>query len=107
MTNEDLPKALCVISDMEIDRYIRLEGLDFVKTMRLKFKQAGYTTPDIYLWNVAARNDTFLSQSEGVYFVSGHSASVFKQICNNMSGITAYEFMIKVLNDKAYEKVKI
>lgn len=107
MTNEDLPKALCVISDMEIDRYIRFEGLDFVKTMRLKFEQNGYTTPDIYLWNVAARNDTFLSQSDGVYFVSGHSASVFKQICNNMSGITAYEFMIKVLNDKAYEKVKI
>ena len=104
----EMPKALVVISDMEIDKYMRPgPHWDFLYVMRRRFASYGYTLPEVYLWNVNARNDTFLSQSEGVYFVSGQSPSVFKQICDNMNGVTAYELMIKVLNSTAYEKVKI
>lgn len=108
MTNEDLPKALCVISDMEIDRYIRFEGLDFVKTMRLKFEQAGYNTmPKLILWNVEARNDTFLTQDSDVIKVSGQSASVFKRLCGCLDGKTDVDFMLETLNDEVYDRVII
>ena len=105
---KEMPKTFVVISDMEIDRYMRLGSYwDFLQTMRVRFEQCGYELPSIYLWNVNARKDTFLSQSEKVYFVSGQSPSVFKQICNAIDGITAYELMLQVLNGKAYEKVRI
>ena len=105
---DEMPKTIVVISDMEIDKYMRGgHHWDFLTKMRALYAAHGYTLPEVYLWNVNARKDTFLSQSEGVYFVSGQSPSVFKQICDNMNGVTAYELMIKVLNGAAYAKVKI
>ena len=105
---DEMPKTIVVISDMEIDKYMRGgRHWDFLTKMRALYQAHGYTLPEVYLWNVNARKDTFLSQSEGVYFVSGQSPSVFKQICDNMNGVTAYELMIKVLNSAAYAKVKI
>lgn len=104
----EMPKALVVISDMEINCYMRPgRHWDFLNVQRARFEAAGYELPSIYLWNVNARKDTFLSQSEKVYFVSGQSPSVFKQICNAVDGITAYELMLQVLNGKAYANVRI
>ena len=107
MTNEDLPKALCVISDMEIDRYIQRRGLDFVNKMRLKFEQNAYTMPKLILWNVEARNDTFLTQDNHVIKVSGQSASVFKSLCGCLDGKTDIDFMLETLNDEVYDRVII
>ena len=104
----EMPKTIVVISDMEIDKYMcGGRHWDFLTKMRALYAAHGYTLPEVYLWNVNARKDTFLSQGDGVYFVSGQSPSVFKQICDNMNGVSAYELMIKVLNSAAYVKVKI
>ena len=106
--NSQMPKAMVVISDMEIDKYMRPgRHWDFVKVWKSRFNSAGYDCPKIILWNVNARKDTFLSQSEDVLFISGQSASSFKNLCQNLDGITAYDLMIKVLNGKAYAKVCI
>lgn len=103
-----MPKTLVVISDMEIDRYMRPgRHWDFLKVMEARFNAKDYELPAIYLWNVNARKDTFLSQSEKVCFVSGQSASTFKQICNAVDGMTAYDLMIQTLNSPAYSKVRI
>jgi hypothetical protein len=74
---------------------------------RARFKAAGYKLPKIVLWNVEARKDTVLSQSEDVIFISGQSASSFRALCQNLDGVTAYELMVQVLNGKAYAKVTI
>lgn len=103
-----MPKTLVVISDMEIDRYMRPGAhWDFLKVMEARFNAKGYALPRIILWNVNARKDTILSQDEHTLFVSGQSASVFKQICQNLDGVTAYELMLQVLNGPAYAKVTI
>ena len=103
-----MPEALIVISDMEIDPYMRPgRHWDFVDVWRAKFEAAGYNCPKIIMWNVEARNDTFLSQSEDVLFISGQSAAAFKHLCDNLSGVTAYELMLQVLNGPAYAKVRI
>ena len=104
----EMPKALVVISDMEIDKYMRPGAhWDFLKTQRARFEAFGYTLPKIVMWNVNARKDTVLSQSEDVIFLSGSSASSFKNLCQNLDGITAYEMMLKVLNAPAYRAVCI
>lgn len=106
--NNEMPKALVVISDMEIDKYMRPgRHWDFLDVMRKRFANYGYKLPKIVMWNVNARKDTVLSQSEDVIFISGQSASSFKSLCQNLDGITAYDLMLQTLNGKAYEKVRI
>jgi hypothetical protein len=103
-----MPKTIVVISDMEIDRYMRPgRHWDFLMKMRALYAGHGYTLPKIVMWNVNARKDTVLSQSEDVIFISGQSASSFKTLCQNLDGVTAYELMLQVLNGPAYAKVTI
>lgn len=107
VSNDELPKALVVISDMEIDCYMRQNRMDFVDAMRTKFKRHGYTLPKLVLWNVEARNDTFLSKQEDVLCVSGQSASTFRELCGNLDGKTAWDLMLETLGNKMYDCVVI
>lgn len=103
-----MPKTFVVISDMEIDRYMRPgRHWDFLKVMEARYNAKGYKLPKIVMWNVNARKDTVLSQDENTIFISGQSPSSFKALCQNLDGITAYELMLQVLNSKAYAKVRI
>ena len=108
IASEDMPKALIVVSDMEIDPYFHgKRGFDFVQTQKMNFARYGYSLPKLILWNVEARNDTFLSQSEDVLLVSGQSASTFKQLCGDLNGVTAWDLMLKTLNDPIYDCIKV
>ena len=111
ISNEEMPKALVVISDMEIDQYYPNRGghrkLDFVAQMKREFAENDYTMPTLIFWNVEARNDTFLSQNNDVLYVSGQSASTFRNLCSALGGKTAWEFMLEVLNDEIYDCVVI
>ena len=104
----EMPKAMLVLSDMEIDAYFRPTARwDFMDTLEAKFRAAGYQCPKLILWNINARNDTFLSNREDVILVSGQSASTFKNLVRALNGMTAYDYMVSILNGKAYEKIRI
>ena len=108
ITNDDMPKALVVISDMEIDPYFRgRRNMDFVQKWKTEFARHNLVCPKLVMWNVEARNDTFLSQSDDVVLVSGQSASTFRNLCQSLGGKTAWEFMCEVLNDPMYDCVVI
>lgn len=107
VSDEELPKALVVVSDMEIDRYMRQNKMDFVDAMRAKFARHGYTLPKLILWNVEARNDTFLTKQEDVLCVSGQSASTFRELCGNLDGKTAWDLMMETLGNKMYDIVRV
>ena len=116
VSQEELPEALIVISDNEINPFFGISSfwggnrsytLDFVDTMKVKFAAAGYKMPKLIMWNVEARNDTFLSQSSDVLLVSGQSVSVFQQLMGNLNGVTAYDLMMKTLNKKVYDCITI
>ena len=102
---DDMPEALVVISDMEIDGYMRGRGMDFVDEMKYRFWDHGYAMPKLILWNVEARNDTYLTQSEDVILVSGQSPAVFKSFINSIKGTTREEVMLETLNDPMYDRV--
>ena len=105
--NKDMPKALVVISDMEIDNYMSGRGLDFVNEMKERFEDRGYNLPKLVLFNVEARNDTFLSQSQDIINISGQSTSAFKYLCGALENKTSYDMMLEILNDKIYDLVRI
>lgn len=104
---EDMPSAIIVISDMEINAPYYNIGDDFFKTMKIQYKCAGYEIPKIILWNVEARNDTFLSQDKNIIKVSGSSPATFKHLIGNLNNKTDWEMMLEVLNNPWYNKVKI
>ena len=103
---ENMPEALVVISDMEIDNYMRWYGVDFVDEMKKRFEAEGYQFPKLILWNVEARKDTFLTQSQDVIMISGHSPSQFKALINCLDK-SGYEVMLEVLNDPMYDCVVV
>lgn len=107
VSNKDMPKALVVISDMEIDCYMRTHSMDFVDTMRARFAKYGYVLPKLICWNVEARNDTFLTKQEGVLMVSGQASSTFRELCGNLNGKTAWDLMLETLGNKMYDCVRI
>lgn len=103
---EDMPAALVVISDMEIDGY-RYQRFDFLKEMKELFNANGYKLPKLVLWNVEARNDTFLTKDENVLQVSGQSPSVFKNLCGILEGKTQFDLMLEVLDQPMYANIRI
>lgn len=108
ISNKDLPKALVVISDMEIDDFYRPNAnFDFLNVLRIQFAHYGYDLPKLVMWNVEARNDTFLCKSNNVVLASGQSPSVFKNLCGSLEGKTAWDFMMEVLNDKMYDVIEV
>lgn len=81
----DMPTAIVVISDMEIDSPY-YKDLDFIAQMRRTYGMFGYELPKLVMWNVEARNDTFLSREEGIINVSGQSTITFKSLLRCLNG---------------------
>ena len=108
-SQQDLPKSLIIISDMEIDAYhIKGGNLNFYDEMKDRFAQQGYVIPNVVFWNVDSRHDTYHSfkDNPNVQLVSGQSASTFKLVIEGLN-LTPYEIMLKALNDPQYDVVTI
>lgn len=103
---EDMPKALVVVSDMEIDPFFRGYQLDFLEEMMRRFRNAGYSMPKVLFWNVEGRNSTFHAKytNPNAVFASGYSASAFTSIIKGINK-TAYEVMYDTLMDAQYDRV--
>jgi len=106
ISKEEMPRAIVVISDMEIDDCRGAET--FHKTYVKKFAQAGYELPYVVYWQVDSRQNVFHATSEyaGVMLASGQSPSVFASIIANI-GKSPMEAMLNVLNDERYAPVTI
>ena len=103
----DLPKALVIISDLEID-YWSGGSLTFTEEMRKRFADTGYEMPKLVYWNVNSRKDTFLASKNdpNAILVSGQSASTFKNLIKGID-LSAFELMVQTLNDPRYDCVVV
>jgi len=109
----ELPKKLYIISDMEFDDATgRWDKDDLNKTLfneiKIKFNKANYIMPDLVFWNVDSRNQQFPMSinDRGFQLVSGCNPSIFEY---TMKGefLSAYDFMLQVINSERYEKITI
>lgn len=103
----EMPKALIVISDMEINA-CEMSGWSFYDEMERRFSEAGYRIPNVIFWNVDSRNDVFHADSErrGVQLYSGQSASTFASVISAID-MTPIEAMEKVINSERYSPIKV
>ena len=104
---EEMPKAIVVISDMEID-YCGNKDWTFYDKMANKFQKAGYVIPNIIFWNVASRHDVFHTDAKrkGVQLASGQSVTVFKQVLQNL-GYNPIEAMENTINSERYDCITV
>ena len=112
LSQEDLPKSLIIISDMEFDSGTHQYGgpsrQTYTTAMKKLYAQYGYKLPKIVYWNVQARQDTFHAKADDtdIQFISGQSVSAFKSLIRG-SGFTALELMLETLNDSMYDSVVV
>ena len=101
---KEAPEALVIISDMEIDKFMREGACDnIVDKWVKKFREIGLECPKLILWNAAARNDTFLtSGNPRISFVSGVSAGTFANL-STLIDKSAYDAMVEILNQYEYK----
>ena len=109
LSNEDIPKNVIIISDMEFDMGTDWKGSSSYKTvmenMMNKFKTYGYEIPHIIFWNVDARSSNIpMKEKEGITFVSGYSPVVYDMI---MKGKTGIELMKEKLLSNRYKTISI
>ena len=103
LKQEDLPKQILIISDMEFD-----EGADFVgnpiEESQQEFKKYGYKVPKLIFWNVNSRTNTIPIKTNelGVYLLSGFSPNVLNILAGGLDN--QFEALMKEL-DKKYPKV--
>lgn len=104
---EDMPRAIVVVSDMEIDAS-GYDGWSFYDAMRDRYASHGYEIPTVVFWNVASRHDVFHADSsrKGVMLCSGSSASTFRTVIDSI-GMSPYEAMLNAVNVPRYDCVKI
>jgi hypothetical protein len=116
IAQEDMPEAICVISDMQINcgwgGSLLGDGVDgkgfmsFTDVMKRRYEQAGYRLPHVIYWNVNAMNPTFHAamSDNAVSLVSGYSPNIMKQVMDNI-GKTPMDVMNDVLNSERYKNI--
>lgn len=118
LTQEDMPKQLIIITDMEFDqcvvdnefsyfnRHRNVINKTFYDKMRDRYNQHGYDLPEIVFWNVDARQDTYhtTKHDPNVRMVSGQATSIFKTLIDGKKH-TPYDFMLEVVYADRYDSV--
>ena len=108
-SQEEMPKSLIIISDMEIDCCTRQNHREnFYDYVSRVYEEHGYKIPNVVFWNVNSRHDVFLADKnrKGVQLVSGQSASTFKNLIGCVDK-TPVEMMYEVLNSDRYQAIQI
>ena len=105
---EELPKRLYIISDMEFDYCADDANLTNFEYAKKLFEDAGYKLPEVVFWNVASRNrqQPVTKNEQGVLLVSGCTPRLFSMVADgSLSDSTPFEFMLEVLMSERYEKI--
>ena len=102
---EELPKKIYVISDMEFDSCMEGASLTNLEYAKKIFAEAGYILPEVVFWNVASRNcqQPVTRNAQGVALVSGCTPRLFEMVASGT--MNPYAFMLEVVESERYEKI--
>lgn len=104
---EELPKAIVIISDMQIDSCLK-SSKNFHEHATKMFAEHGYTLPNVIFWNVNSTSDTYHADANrpGVQYLSGHSTSAFKSLISGLNK-TPLEAMLETILSDRYAAVTV
>lgn len=109
MTQEEMPKNILIISDMEFDSatrgYAKIEKRLFDQIQQ-QYEAAGYLVPRLIFWNVCGRTSTIpMIQNElGVVLVSGFSVNTLKAVMGTATD--PWEALVEILESERYAAIR-
>lgn len=107
MSQEDMPKNILIISDMEFNSacYGRPNETLFT-TIAGKYAAHGYKLPRLVFWNVNSRTGTIPVKENdlGVALVSGFSVNIVNMVMSNK--LDPYECLLDMLNTERYQPIE-
>lgn len=104
ITEEDMPKNILVISDMEFNAADdNRTNFEYVQDL---YKASGYAMPKLVFWNVNGRvgNTPATINDKGVQLISGFSPSIMKYVLEAEANPEA--LVESIVNDEAYAIIK-
>lgn len=103
---EEMPKILYIISDMEFDACTENSELTNFENAKEMFEQAGYKLPTVVFWNVDSRQNQAPATmfDNNVTLISGSSQSTFRYA---VEGKNPLQSMLDILNSERYSKITI
>lgn len=117
MSQEDLPKQILIISDMQFDSatycYMSKNARNARPTMTLfqniqkNYELAGYEMPKLVFWNLNTRVGAIpVSQHENFpcALVSGFSVNILKMVMSQKAN--PYDILVETLMDKRYNPIE-
>ena len=118
LTQEEMPKNILIISDMEFDscavcgmatggyyRNFKAPDKKLFQVIEKAYKEHGYKLPKLIFWNVNSRTGTIPMKENdlGVALVSGFSTNIAEMVMNDK--LDPLEILLDKLNTKRYEKI--
>lgn len=113
LSQEDLPKNLIIISDMEFDNmttsyynsriYNGNDNYTLMETIRKEWADHGYTIPNLVYWDLNADRSVYPEINGNVILVSGFSQNNYKMIMQ--SKYDPWDSLVEVLNGERYRNV--
>ena len=97
--SRELPKALVVISDQEIDYYVNQETENIVEKWNRIFKEEGFdAAPKTILWNVSSFSQPSIlaKHYQNISYVCGYGIGPFQSL-KTLIEKSAYEAMVEIL----------
>lgn len=109
MTQEELPKNILILSDMEFDSaqgYRRSINARLFKVIADNYAEHGYKLPRLVFWNINSRTGTIPVKENdlGVALVSGFSPAITKMVLSNKTD--PFECLLEQLNVERYDAVE-
>lgn len=106
MSQEEFPKAILILSDMEFDAGIDFAEEKLFNEISKVYQKEGYQLPRLVFWNICSRTNTIPVKENklGVALVSGFSPSIIKMVLSNKTD--PYEVLVEQLNSERYSKLE-
>ena len=102
---EELPKTLYLISDMEFNACVRNASLSNFENAKHRFAEHGYRLPQVVFWNVASRNrnQPVTKNEQGVALVSGCTPRLFSMVARGE--LSPYAVMMEIIGSERYAPI--
>lgn len=110
-SQEDIPEAIIIFSDMEMDVATGNQSLTFFDKMKEKYESKGYKLPFLVFWNIGYGNSTpVVENTKNTILVSGFSKNVFNTIFNldfnELNNYTPLNALLETLNSDRYKVIE-
>lgn len=102
-TEEDMPKMLLIMSDMQFNHCTRFDDTA-LKMIKRKYKEAGYEVPAIVFWNLNTKDNVPVkADKSGVALVSGFSPAILTAVLSaDPEEFTPRGVMMKAIGVERY-----